>query len=68
MNVELSSLTTEELNRLFHKINKELTDQFLNRGNWDEQQQRIKDLNKISKELNRRNQENKKFPSIPKDN
>lgn len=56
MDDALSSLSTEELERMFHKINKELTNQFLNRVNWDEQQQRIESLSKISKELNRRSQ------------
>lgn len=51
---ELASLSSEELIAMYHKINAELTKQFLNRAPWNEQQERINKLSKISKELMRR--------------
>ena len=55
MEQHFSSLTSDELNVLYHKINAELTQQFLNRVPWEEQQERIEKLSKISQELSRRN-------------
>jgi hypothetical protein len=51
---ELISLSSDELIVMYHKVNAELTKQFLNRTSWNEQQERIKQLSEISKELIRR--------------
>jgi hypothetical protein len=54
MNIEISSLNSEELVRLFHKINTELTRAFSDHASWTEQQLRINQLTKISEELSKR--------------
>jgi hypothetical protein len=54
MEYELASLSAEELINLYHKINAELTTQFLNRTPWELQQERVNNLSKISKELSQR--------------
>lgn len=51
---EFTSFSSDELILTYHKINAELTKQFLNRASWAEQQERINKLGKISKELMRR--------------
>jgi hypothetical protein len=54
MNIEISSMNSEELVRLFHQINSELTREFNNHASWTEQQERINQLTKISEELSKR--------------
>lgn len=51
MEYDLTSLSSDELIALYHKVNTELTQQFLSRASWNEQQTRINTLSKISKEL-----------------
>jgi len=59
MELEFSSLSSDDLISLYHRINSELAKQFLNRVPWEEQQERINNLSKISIELNHRNLESK---------
>lgn len=54
MDFELTSLPSEELVQLYHKVNSELKTHLLNGAPWKEQQDRIKTLNQISRELSQR--------------
>jgi hypothetical protein len=51
---DLTSLNKEELKSLYHKINTRLSKGLLSGAALEEQQENIRMLNKISKELNRR--------------
>jgi len=51
---EFTSLSSNELIAMYHKVNAEFTKQFLNRASWNEQEERISCLGKISQELMRR--------------
>jgi len=51
MEYELSSLSESELVKLYYQINKELKEQFLNKVPWQQQQETINNLTRISKEL-----------------
>jgi hypothetical protein len=59
MEPEYASLSSDALIEMYHKINSELTKQFLNRVPWEEQQERINNLSKISRELAKRSIEPK---------
>lgn len=54
MKYELSSLSEGELVKLYYQINKELKEQFLKKVPWDQQQETINNLTRISKELTKR--------------
>jgi hypothetical protein len=54
MQYELSSLSEGELVKLYYQINKELKEQFLSKVSWDQQQETINNLTRISKELTKR--------------
>ncbi|HWI93614.1 MAG TPA: hypothetical protein VNT20_20175 [Flavisolibacter sp.] len=54
MEYELSSLSEGELVKLYYRINKQLKEQFLNKVSWDQQQETINNLTRISQELNKR--------------
>jgi hypothetical protein len=54
MKYELSSLSEGELVKLYYQVNKELKEQFLNKVSWDEQQETINNLTRISQELTKR--------------
>jgi hypothetical protein len=54
MQYELSSLSEGELVKLYYQTNKELKDQFLSKISWDQQQETINNLTRISKELTKR--------------
>lgn len=54
MEYELSSLSEGELMKLYYQVNKQLKEQFLNKVSWDEQQQTINNLTRISQELTKR--------------
>ncbi len=54
MQYELSSLSEGELVKLYYQINKELKEQFLKKVPWDQQQETINNLTRISKELTKR--------------
>ena len=54
MEHEIYSLASEELVKLYHKINSELGKSILGGSPLNEQQDRIKTLSEISKELTRR--------------
>jgi hypothetical protein len=54
MEQELATLSSDELVKLYHQVNTELTKQLLNGSSLDEQQERITALSKISKELSGR--------------
>ncbi len=54
MQYELSSLSEGELVKLYYQINKELKEQFLNKVPWNQQQETIDNLTRISKELTKR--------------
>jgi hypothetical protein len=51
MEYELSSLSEGELVKLYYRINKQLKEQFLNKVSWDQQQETINNLTRISQEL-----------------
>ena len=57
MEYELSSLGEGELVKLYYQVNKELKEHFLNKVPWDQQQETINKLTRISKELIRRKTE-----------
>lgn len=57
MEYEFASLSSEELITLYHKINADLTIQFLNRIPWELQKETVNNLSKISKELLQRKEE-----------
>jgi hypothetical protein len=63
MEQNLASFSSEDLITMYHRINADLTKQFLNRVPWNEQQERINSLSKISKELSRRSIEFKRNDS-----
>ena len=54
MEYELSSLSEGELVKLYYQVNKELKEQFLNKVSWNEQQETINSLTRISQELIKR--------------
>jgi hypothetical protein len=54
MEYELSSLSEGELVKLYYQVNKELKEQFLNKVSWNEQQETINSLTRISQELTKR--------------
>jgi hypothetical protein len=54
MEQELATLSSDELMKLYYKVNSELTKQLLNGSPWNEQQGRISTLSQISKELSQR--------------
>lgn len=54
MEYELSSLSEGELVKLYYQVNKQLKEQFLNKVSWNEQQETIKNLTRISQELTKR--------------
>jgi hypothetical protein len=54
MEYELSSLSEGELVKLYYQVNKQLKEQFLNKVSWDQQQETINNLTRISQELNKR--------------
>ena len=51
MNIDYSSVNSEDLIIQYHKINSELVSEFNNHAPWNEQQIRIEKLSQISKEL-----------------
>jgi hypothetical protein len=54
MQEDILSKSVEELILLYHEINKELRNHLLSGDAWQEQQERIRMLTQISKELTRR--------------
>ena len=54
MDSEFTSLSSNELVNLYHKINTDLRKRFLDRAPWGEKQERINILSEISKELTKR--------------
>ena len=57
MKQNISLLNETELVELYHTINAELKEQFLNRVPWEAQQEKINHLTQISKELMKRKTE-----------
>jgi hypothetical protein len=52
---DLTTLTSDQLKKLYHKINSQLAQNLLNGKGLQAETERIQMLNKISEELNRRN-------------
>lgn len=52
---DLGTLTSDQLKKLYHKINSQLAQNLLNGTGLEGEKGRIQMLNKISEELNRRN-------------
>ena len=66
MELELVSLNSDELVKLYHQVNAELAKQLLNGFSLNEQQERIGTLSRISKHLPQRKitVKNKRFESF----